>query len=111
MAAVRQAERPIEEAVSAYITTLPFQVVAIDDPSGPNSLRAYVERNSIALLSNRGKPPIDGASEHWLGRCSDWEKVRASGLWNNQHVDGSVAPDFLDVFEKLVLRAGQSSHQ
>jgi hypothetical protein len=66
----------------------------IDDPPSRTSLRGYIERNSIALLSNLGKPQLDPPSPGWLGRSCDRGKgrVKASGLWNQNHVDESYDP-------------------
>ena len=61
------------------------------------------ERNAIALLSNCGKPALDPPSGDWLGHHSDRERVRASGLWNQNHVEETCDPGFLDVLHRLVL--------
>ena len=106
---VRKNELALEREVSKSIGAMPFIWLALDDEAGPESLRGYVERNSIALLSNYGKPPLDPASGEWLGHYSDRERVRASGLWNQNHVDENYGPEFLDRFEQLVAameRAG-----
>lgn len=68
------------------------------------SLRGYIERNSIALLSNLGKPPLDPPSATWRGRLCDRGKarVRDSGLWNQNHVNEDYDAGFLDQLEKLV---------
>ena len=52
-----------------------------------NSPRVYIERNVIALLATTKKEPLNPPSENWLGHCSDRERVRESGLWNQNHVD------------------------
>lgn len=65
-----------------------------------------MERNAIALLSNRNKAALDPPSPEWLGRHCDGERVRESGLWNSNHVDEAYDPAFLDEFEQLVDRAG-----
>jgi hypothetical protein len=106
--AVREAEQDIEREVSAIIGAMPFLWVAIDDPPSRTSLRGYVERNSIALLSNLGKPPLDPPSPGWLGHSCDRGKgrVKAFGLWNQNHVDESYDPAFLDVLDSLVDRTG-----
>ena len=101
---VRYAERPIERAVSRYIGAMPFLFVPILDAPGPDSKRGYIERNAIALLSNYDTAAIDTPSPHWLGLHSSRERVRRSGLWNNNHVDGSYSPEFLDAFAKLIAR-------
>ena len=102
---VRKNELALEREVSAFIGRMPFLYVAIDDDAGPKSERGYIERNAIALLSNCGKPPLDPSSKEWLGHHSDRERVRASGLWNQNHVNERCAPEFLDRFEQLVAAA------
>lgn len=77
---VKSAERPLEAAVSAYIGAMPFFWLEIDDEHGPDSDRGIIERNCIALLSNFGRPALDAPSEQWLGRHSDRDRVRRSGL-------------------------------
>ena len=58
----------------------------------PKSLRGYIERNAIAMLSNycyRDEPigpPICG----WLGHCAKSKKVRLSGLWNVDDVERGI---------------------
>ncbi len=80
----------------------------VDDPPGPDSRRATLERNTIALLSNYNEPGPDSPSSGWLGRHSDRERVRRSGLWNNQHVEESYDRGFLDVLEGLIRETPQS---
>jgi hypothetical protein len=53
--------------------------VAITD-AGPNSLRGYIERNSIALLSNFERVPLDPPSPSWLGLHSDRERISSTPL-------------------------------
>ena len=103
--AVRRRELPLERAVSQYVTSMPFLWLAVDDPPGPGSLRGYIERNAIALLSNRGSgSPVDPVSETWLGRWSQRSAIRESELWNVNHVDDSYERPFLDVLQRLVQR-------
>ncbi|MCY4383096.1 MAG: hypothetical protein OXE44_08105 [Nitrospinae bacterium] len=98
---VRISELPLEKTVSARIGGMPFLWLAIEDEAGPESLRGYIERNAIALLSNWGKHPIDPPSS-WLGCNSDREKVRSSGLWNSNHVNEDYDPAFLDELARLI---------
>jgi hypothetical protein len=49
---IRMVESEVEQRVSQIIGKMRFLWLAIDDEPGPANLRAYVERNSIALLSN-----------------------------------------------------------
>jgi hypothetical protein len=88
--------------VSGVIGAMPFLWLGIDDEAGPASLRGFIERNSIALLSNYKKEPIDAPSSDWLGRHCDRERVRSSGLWNSNHVDETYDPAFLGALERLI---------
>ncbi len=99
---IRKSELPLEKLVSSFIGKMPFLWLAIADGAGPDSVRGYVERNAIGLLSNYRKPPLDLPSTDWLGHKSDRERVRASGLWNQNHVDENCDAEFLDRFKLLV---------
>lgn len=101
---IRTAEIELEREVSRVIRAMPFLWLAIDDEPGADSLRGYIERNSIALLSNYGKPPLDAPSTGWLGLSCDRSRVRQSGLWNSNHVDETYDPVFLTQFEQLVMQ-------
>ena len=102
---IRERELDLEQAVSNVIGAMPFLWLAIEDEAGPDSLRGYIERNSIALLSNHGKVAIDPPSRAWLGRHCDREKVRAAGLWNSNHVDERYDPAFIDTLAGLIEQA------
>ena len=84
---INQAEADLEARVSLYIGSMPFLWLHVDDGPGPNSQRAVIEATSIRLLSGYRDPTVDLPSPDWLGRYSDRERVRRSGLWNNDHVD------------------------
>jgi hypothetical protein len=99
---IRAGELSLERKVSEVVGDLPFTWVPIDDEPGPDSLRGYIERNSIALLSNYEKDPVDPPSSNWLGRHCDRQRVRRSGLWNSNHVNEDYDPDFLDAMEELI---------
>lgn len=101
----REHEKELEKAVSQIIGAMPFLYVEIADPSMSNGLRSYIEQHSIALLSNFNKAPLDGPSNAWRGKQCDREKVRRSGLWNQDHVDKHYDPQFLDMFEVLIDKA------
>jgi hypothetical protein len=88
-------EAPLERAVSDYLAQLSYLAVEVSDDPGPRSLRGTLERNSIALLSNSSKPPLDPPSPHWLGRFSNRHAVVASGLWNQRHVTEEHDADFV----------------
>ena len=99
---IREAERRMESAVSESIGAMPFVWVPIDDAPGSDSMRGVIERGSIALLSDLGKPSLDPASSSWLGAHCPRHRVVTSGLWNQNHADETYDPRFLDVFEALI---------
>ena len=99
---VRDAERALERRVSGVIGAMPLLWLRIDDPPGPASRRGYIERNAIGLLSDFDRAPYDPPSRGWLGSHSNRPKVRQSGLWNQQHVEESYDPAFLEVLDRLV---------
>jgi hypothetical protein len=103
---VRMRERPLEQEVGKIIGEMPFLWLAVEDEAGPETQRGYIERNSIALLSNYGKPPLDPPSAGWLGRYCDRERVRESGLWNSNHVEQGYDPAFLDQLHRFVADGG-----
>jgi hypothetical protein len=103
---VRTLEHALECEVSKVICAMPFLWLAIDDEPGGKSLRGYIERNSIALLSNFGKAPLDPPSADWLRHSCNRELVRTSGLWNQNHVSEVYDPAFLGRLEQLVSEMG-----
>jgi hypothetical protein len=105
-AEIRAAERVLECEVSKTLGAMRFLWLGVDDDAGPESKRGYIERNAIALLSNFGKEPIDPPSPSWLGHYCNRPRVKASGLWNANHVDEQYDPVFLDELERLVSETG-----
>lgn len=103
---IRNKEIPYENQVSQYIRKMPFLWLAVEDAPGPDSLRGYIERNSIALLSNASEitAPNDPPSDTWLGKWTGHNAITRSGLWNVNHVFDNYSPDFLAQFEELILR-------
>lgn len=101
---IREGERRLERLVSKTMGAMPFLWMSVPDEPGPESLRGYIERNAIALLSNYNKPVIDCPSHQWLGQHCNREKVCNSGLWNQNHVDEDYDPVFLEKMEKLVSK-------
>jgi len=84
---------------------MPFLWVEVYDPPGPDSSRNYIEKNTIALLSNfRKSECIDLASPNWLGNYVWNEKIRLSGLWNVNNVDKKYDPNYLHVLQKFVQK-------
>jgi len=104
---VREREQELEKRVTEVIGAMSIMWLDVGDPPGPDSQRGYIERNAIALLSNFGKPPLDAPSSNWLGQYCNREKVRSSGLWNQNHVDEDYDARFLGTMENLIARAGR----
>lgn len=100
---VRVGEVDLEREVTSLIGAMPFVWVRVDDEPSAGSMRGYIERNTIALLSNFGKTPIDAPSVGWLGHDCNRERVKKSGLWNSNHVDETYDPAFLECLEMHVL--------
>lgn len=101
---VRRQEQPLEALVSDTIGDMPFLWLDIGDSAGPESLRGYVERNAIALLSNFEKEPVDPPSASWLGFHCPSERVQKSGLWNSNHVNDVCDGSFLMKLAELIAR-------
>jgi hypothetical protein len=89
-------ERPIETSVSRLIGAMSVVCVPVEE----RAARAFVERNAIGRLSNFARALVDSPSDTWLGRHSSRQRVRESGLWNNDHVEGSYELRFLDVLRE-----------
>lgn len=102
-AEIKQAEADLEARVSLYIGAMPFLWLHVDDEPGPNNQRAVIESYLIRLLSGYRDPTVDSPSPGWLGRRSDRERVRRSGLWNNDHVDRIYDQSvFLNAMERWI---------
>jgi hypothetical protein len=99
---VKLAEHAHELAVSAYLRTLPFLWLAVDDPPGRESHRGLIERGAIGLLSRRVNPAADPPTPDWLGHHALATQIRTSGLWNVNHVDERHDPSFLIVLEDRI---------
>jgi hypothetical protein len=99
----QEAEAAWEKKVSDRIGAMTILWIDVPDEPSAASMRAYIERNAIALLSNHHSP-IAQASEAWLGRHSAREEIRTSLLWNLKHVNEEYDPAFLDVLEQAIHR-------
>jgi hypothetical protein len=106
-ATVQRLELSLEHAVSVRLAAMQVLWLDIGDAPGPKSLRGLIERNAIALLSNEARPPIDAPSQDWLGHYSSRPHVRASGLWNQDHVDKTYDPSFLATLDRLIQQLGR----
>ncbi len=105
-------EKSIKRCVSKTIGKMPFLWIEVDVEGNMEAgaeLRDYIEKNSIALLSNyRKRSIIDATSDRWLGHHATNKhgdlifKVRESGLWSQNYVHRIYEPEFLDKLEELV---------
>lgn len=95
-------ELPHEWTVSEYVRELSFLWVEVEDEPGPESDRAYLERNAIALVSNFERETFDPRGNDWLGRHSPRRKIHNSGLWNVDHVGDEYDSAFLRRLRKYV---------
>ena len=105
-ATIKQDEARLELRVSKRIGAMPFLWLNIGDAPGAGSQRAFIERNSIALLSaDEGEPSLDPPSPGWLGLYSNRENIRRSGLWNNHYVGEAYDPSFLGLLKDCIGEA------
>lgn len=98
---VREQEVGLEKRVSEYIRRMSVLWLDIPDEPGPRSDRAFIEQNSIALLS-RYAVDHDLASAKWLGRHSTHQRIRSSALWNLNYVSLDHTDSFLEVLAYYV---------
>lgn len=99
-------ENEIEFQVSLYLKKLLFIVIEVPGEANKNNDRSFIEKNSIALLSNYEKMEnIDKPNNNWLGYDTKNIKICESGLWNSEYVNyESVDQNFLSKLETLILK-------
>ena len=97
------AESELEKRVSEYIGGMSILWIDVPDMPSAESIRAFIEKNAIALLSNK-RMPLDKASPKWLGAYSPREEIRQSQLWNLNYVDLTYNPSFLEQLELAAER-------
>ena len=105
---LRELERTQEKLVSEYLGGMSLLFLEVPDGPGPDSARGIIERSSIALLSHYVTPTADVPSAHWLGLHSGRDRVRRSGLWNNNHVDERYDPSFLKILGSCIRQLPSS---
>ena len=106
-------EKNLEKEVSDYILNMPFVVLKVEGDSSKDNLRAYIESNSIKLLSNYRKTPVDPPSKNLLGLCCGNNKVMESGLWNRKEIEENSEIDliFLETLDNLINEMGYFKYQ
>ena len=78
---VQAKEVALEKRVSAHIGRMTVLWLDVPDEAGPDSDRAFIEKNAIALLASAGHK-VDPPSSSWLGGFSPTPSIPATGLWN-----------------------------
>jgi hypothetical protein len=106
---LKRAETPVEHAVSRRLGDMPVIWIPVEDEPRPTSLRGFIERNAIALLSNKDRAPLDVPSIGWLGHRSARPLVRSSGLWNQNHVQEQHDPVFLQELERSIRQSNREA--
>ena len=99
--ATKEYEKPLEKRVSEVLGKMKVLWLAINDKSSADSDRAFIERNSIALLSTFFRTH-DTAGKDWLGNYNPHKSIVKSSLWNVNHVEEDYDPRFLEIFEEYV---------
>lgn len=77
-----RAEAPVEALVTRHLGRTTFLWIEINDHPGPESLRGFIERNAIALLSNYHRPVIDPRLHSGSGASltATWSVIPDSGI-------------------------------
>jgi len=100
-----KSEKVLEKNVSLYLRDLSFTILEIEGEASKYNDRAYMERNSIALLSNYNRLAIDPSSANWLGRFTKKDKIIKSGLWNSNYVDiTNVDDEYFDKMQHYIIK-------
>ena len=99
----QKAEADWERKISQYIGEMSILWVDVPGESSSTNLRAFIEKNAIALLSNHTLPEFKASSD-WLGQFSTEDKIRSSLLWNVKHVDAHYDPQFLVILAEVIKK-------
>lgn len=98
---VRANEQYLERLVSEYIGSLGVIFIDINDDPSAQSLRAFIESNTIAMLSTINYS-MDFASASWLGYCSNKTEIRNSSLWNINATRATVSSDYFPTLDACI---------
>ncbi len=94
-------ERKLEEEVSTIIGAMRVLWLDVPDEPGPQSDRAFLERNAIGLLS-RAYSLSAYRAPTWLGTSSSNINISLSGLWNLNHLNMIPDSSFTSIFSTYV---------
>lgn len=98
---IREKEHFLEKLVSEYIGQLGIIVLDVDDPPSATSSRAYIEKNSIALLSSLNSS-FNFSTINWLGNFSPRNEIIDSCLWNINYICSDYDPNFIQTLEHYI---------
>jgi hypothetical protein len=104
---LRDEEHPLELDVSEYIRNLPMLVVDVPGDAGPNSDRAWLEANLIALVSQHRRRQPELRPSDSLTTESEAPTVWRTGLWNIDHTDSLFDPTAVSLLEDYVKNTTQ----
>ena len=100
-AGVQASELSLERKVSEYLGSMRVLWIDVADEPSPFSDRAFIERNSIGLLSRHGVLARDWGLD-WLGTDSEELDIATSGLWNLNHLYSTPHNDFIPVLTSYI---------
>ena len=100
---VLEKEKELEKLVSDYIKKLAIIVIEVNDEPSKDSMRVYIKRNSIALLSKTYKY-FNNYSTEWLGLFSQNEEIRKSYLWNIDFTMEKHDENIVEVISKYNIK-------
>ncbi|MBA7467548.1 hypothetical protein ES707_02769 [subsurface metagenome] len=100
-AETQRKEMKLEEKVSEVIGKMRILWLNIPDEPGPQSDRAFIERNAIGTLS---REYLVAGHRHssWLGNFSPNINIPLSGLWNLNHLNEQPHEAFAEIFSTYV---------
>lgn len=91
---IREKEAFLEHLVSEYIGRLGVIVFDVNDLPSATSSRAFVEKNSISLLSSINYS-FNFSTLDWLGNHSPRREIVDSSLWNINYINSDYDKGFL----------------
>lgn len=91
---IREKEAFVEHLVSEYIGRLGVIVLDVDDLPAATSVRAFIEKNSISLLSSMNAS-FNFPSLDWLGNHSPRKEIIDSALWNINYINSDYDRKYL----------------
>lgn len=100
---ITNAEADMEKKVSDYIGNLRVLFIPAHDSAGTGSIRATIEKQFIAMFTEH-MCPLENSSNDWLGRFSDKQTIRETGLWNVRDVGEPYDSKFLPFLESYMAR-------